>query len=154
MFSRIPSKSTMSFTPEAALAPRPPADSAASASRDDKSGAAAVGWFAEARGAEAGAPRSATAPTGSIGALFALQEVPDATARRRKAVARAAKMLDRLDELQLGLVEGAIDRHALADLAPPARSAREDTGDPALQGVLHQIELPAALALAKRSMTL
>jgi hypothetical protein len=122
--------------------------------RDDKSGAASVGSFAEALGAEAAAPPSATAPTGSIGALFALQEVPDATARRRKAVARAAKMLDRLDELQLGLVEGAIDRHALVDLAAAARSAREDTGDPTLQGVLDEIELRAAVELAKLSMSL
>jgi hypothetical protein len=122
--------------------------------RDDKSGTASVGSFAEALGAEAAAPPSATVPTSSIGALFALQEVPDATARRRKAVARAAKMLDRLDELQLGLVEGAIDSHALADLAAAARSAREDTGDPALQSVLDEIELRAAVELAKLSMTL
>ena len=105
-------------------------------------------------GAETAAAPAAPAPTGSVGALFALQEVPDAAARRRKAVARAAKMLDRLDELQLGLVEGAIDGDALADLAAAARSAREDTGDVALQGVLDEIELRAAVELAKLSTTL
>jgi hypothetical protein len=126
----------------------------AAARRDGKSGATPVSSFAEVLGAETAAPPAAAAPTGSVGALFALQEVPDAAARRRKAVARAAKMLDRLDELQLGLVEGAIDGHALADLAAAARSAREDTGDPALQGVLDEIELRAAVELAKLSMTL
>ncbi len=114
--------------------------------RDDKSGVGGAGSFAEALGVE-----PAAAATSGVGALFALQEVPDAMARRRKAMARAGKMLDRLDSLQLGLLEGAIDPASLAELASAARSAREETGDPALQGVLDEIELRAAVELAKLS---
>jgi hypothetical protein len=117
--------------------------------RDDKSGVGTAGSFAEVLGAEPAAAPAAVAPTGGLGALFALQEVPDATARRRRALARATKMLDRLDNLQLGLLDGAIDPASLADLAASARSAREETGDPALQGVLDEIELRAAVELAK-----
>jgi hypothetical protein len=119
--------------------------------RDDKSGVGAPGSFAEALGAEPASAPAAVAPAGGVSALFALQEVPDATARRRRALARASKMLDRLDTLQLGLLEGAIDPASLADLAASARSAREETGDPALQGVLDEIELRAAVELAKLS---
>jgi hypothetical protein len=117
--------------------------------RDDKSGVGTAGSFAEVLGAEPAAAPAAVAPIGCLGALFALQEVPDATARRRRALARATKMLDRLDNLQLGLLDGAIDPASLADLAASARSAREETGDPALQGVLDEIELRAAVELAK-----
>ena len=102
-------------------------------------------------GAVACSAPSVAAPASGVGALFALQEVPDATARRRKAMARATKLLERLDGLQLGLLEGAIDPAALADLAGAARAAREDAGDPALQSVLDEIELRAAVELAKLS---
>ena len=119
--------------------------------RDEKSGVGAPGSFAEVLGAEPAAAPAAIAPITAAGALFALQEVPDATARRRKAMARATRMLDRLDTLQLGLLDGAIDAGSLADLAAAARSAREETGDAALQGVLDEIELRAAVELAKLS---
>jgi len=117
--------------------------------RDDRSGVAGAGSFAAALGTEPAAAASAAAPSSGTSALFALQEVPDATARRRKAITRASKLLDRLDSLQLGLLDGAIDPASLADLASAARAAREETGDPALQGVLDEIELRAAVELAK-----
>jgi hypothetical protein len=121
--------------------------------RDDRAGVGGTGSFAEALGAEPATAPSVAAPATGVSALFALQEVPDATARRRKAMARATKMLERLDHLQLGLLEGAIDPAALADLAGAARAAREETGDPALQTVLDEIELRAAVELAKLSAT-
>jgi hypothetical protein len=119
--------------------------------KDSKSAAGSVGGFAEALGAEAPTSTSPASPASTIGALFALQEVPDATAERRKAVARADHILDRLGEIQLGLLEGKLDRHSLADLAATARTARAQTGDPRLQGVLDEIELRAAVELAKLS---
>src|SRR5260370_36814052 len=85
--------------------------------RDDKSGAASVGSFAEVLGAETAAAPAAAAPTGSVGALFALQEAPDAPARRHTAGARAAKILHRLGELQLCPVHCALDQPRLADFA-------------------------------------
>ena len=112
------------------------------------------GNFAEALGGEpVSAPATAAPPTG-IGALFALQEVGDSTAERRKAMARASYILDRLGDLQLGLLTGAIDQQSLADLAASARTARGATADPGLQGVLDEIELRAAVELAKLSAAL
>jgi hypothetical protein len=121
--------------------------------RDDRAGVSGTGSFTAALGAEPTAAPSVAAPASGVGALFALQEVPDATARRRKAMARASKMLERLDSLQLGLLEGAIDPASLAEFAGAARAAREEAGDPALQGVLDEIELRAAVELAKLSPT-
>lgn len=118
--------------------------------RDEKTGGTSSG-FAEVLGAEPAAAPATAAPVGMLGALFALQEVPDSTAQRRKAVARAAHILDRLEELQLGLLDGAIDPQSLADLAATARATRATTDDPNLQQILDEIELRAAVELAKLS---
>ncbi|MBV8649977.1 MAG: hypothetical protein JO255_00835, partial [Alphaproteobacteria bacterium] len=88
-------------------------------------------------------------PIGSLGALFALQEVGDPLAQRRKAMARATRILDRLGDLQRGLLEGEIDPQSLADLASTARAARDQTDDLNLQQILDEIELRAAVELAK-----
>jgi hypothetical protein len=117
--------------------------------RDDKT--AGSGAFAEVLGSEPAVAPATASPIGSLGALFALQEVADPTAQRRKAVARATRLLDRLGDLQLGLLDGAIDPQSLADLASTARAAREATNDPDLQQILDEIELRAAVELAKLS---
>src|SRR5438445_7784660 len=75
------------------------------------------GGFAEALAGEPVAAPATATPLSGIGALFALQEVPDSTAQRRKAVARGTHILDRLEDLQLGLLTGVIARAGLADLA-------------------------------------
>jgi Class II flagellar assembly regulator len=117
--------------------------------RDDKT--AGSGAFAEVLGSEPAAAPAKASPIGSLGALFALQEVADPTAQRRKAVARATRLLDRLGDLQLGLLDGEIDQESLADLASTARAARDATDDPNLQQILDEIELRAAVELAKLS---
>jgi hypothetical protein len=118
--------------------------------RDGKSKTGAAGSFGDVLGGEAVAEPVAAAPLAGVGALFALQEVPDATTGRRKAaVARGDMLLDRLGDIQLGLLEGTIDRRGLGELAAAVRSARGATDDPALQAVLDEIELRAAVELAK-----
>src|SRR5690348_5671355 len=118
--------------------------------RDDKA-VGSSGAFSEALGSEPASATATASPIGSLGALFALQEVSDPLAQRRKAMARATRILDRLGDLQRGLLEGEIDRHSLADLASTARAARDQTDDPNLQQILDEIELRAAVELAKLS---
>jgi Class II flagellar assembly regulator len=119
--------------------------------RGEKAGGSGGGSFAEALGGEPTAATSKAAPTTALGSLFALQEVPDATAQRRKALARAGHLLDRLKELQHGLLEGSIDRAGLADLAASVRAAQTAVDDPQLADLLGEIELRAAVELAKLS---
>ena len=116
--------------------------------RDDKA-VGSSGAFAEALGSEPTASAAPASPIGSLGALFALQEVADPLTQRRKAMARATRILDRLGDLQRGLLEGEIDQESLADLASTARAARDQTDDPNLQQILDEIELRAAVELAK-----
>jgi hypothetical protein len=100
---------------------------------------------------------SDTAPSGvssapalsGVEALFALQEVPDATDDRTRAAAKGDKLLDRLDDLRTGLLLGHISRDKLAELARLARDSSENVADPQLREVLQEIELRAQVELAK-----
>ncbi len=85
----------------------------------------------------------------SVDALLALQEVPDATARRSAGVRRAEDILDRLNEVRIGLLEGSIPRERLHQLLDMVRKRREAIDDPKLSAVLDEIELRAAVELAK-----
>jgi hypothetical protein len=87
----------------------------------------------------------------SIEALFALQEVPDATAGRKRALKRGNQMLDRLEDLKRGLLLGTIGRDKLEDLARLAREGSVGVDDPNLREVLQEIELRAEVELAKLS---
>jgi hypothetical protein len=85
----------------------------------------------------------------SIDALLALQEVGGPAERRKKAVRRASVILDVLDDLKIGVLEGAIQPHTLGRLIEAVRQERARTGDPKLEGVLDEIETRAAVELAK-----
>lgn len=98
------------------------------------------------QGPAAVAPSKALA---GLEALFALQEVPDATAGRKRALARGHKLLDRLDDLRLGLLLGHIARDKLAELARLAREGSQEVDDPTLREILSEIELRAEVELAK-----
>ena len=86
------------------------------------------------------------APTNN---LLALQEVTDATQSRRRAVRRGKDLLDRLDEIRHALLLGSISPDRLVALARALRDQRAQIDDPQLIGVLDEIELRAAVELAK-----
>jgi hypothetical protein len=105
------------------------------------------GMAAEVAASPIGAPALVT----GLDALFSLQEVPDATAERRQALTRGNQLLDRLDDLKLGLLTGSMSRADLSDLARLARSQSVTVSDPDLRDLLGHIELRAAVELAKLS---
>jgi Class II flagellar assembly regulator len=106
--------------------------------------------FAQALGAEAPpAPATAAAAPNPVGGLFALQEMADALTGRRRAVARGQALLDYLDELRLALLSGILPRERLAALARLARDSVQQVDDPRLAAILAEIELRAAVELAK-----
>lgn len=85
----------------------------------------------------------------SIDALLTLQEVGGPMERRRKAVRRAGAILDVLDDLKIGVLEGGVDRSTLGRLIEAVRQQRARTGDAGLEGVLDEIETRAAVEMAK-----
>lgn len=92
---------------------------------------------------------SATGAVATLDALMALQQDDGPLARRRRAVGRAGSMLDLLDEMKLSLLDGEPTGPALERLTRAVRSERAETGDPALEGVLDEIETRAQVELAK-----
>lgn len=86
-----------------------------------------------------------------VSTVLALQGTPDSTERRarQRAVQRGDAMLDDLEEIRLGLLLGAISRARLEQLAQLVRVRREQVDDPKLMAILDEIELRAAVELAK-----
>ena len=119
--------------------------------------AKAASGFAVPSGAAAspaGAAASAAGVSGVAGvsALMALQGVEDATERRRRAIRRGGGLLDRLDELKLALLAGESGEGTLERLNRSLSEERPVDADPGLNSLLDQIELRAAVELAKADL--
>ncbi|HEX6014655.1 MAG TPA: flagellar assembly protein FliX [Geminicoccaceae bacterium] len=92
---------------------------------------------------------AAAAALTTLDAILALQELPDAAERRRRAVRRGHCVLDRLEELRLALVEGSLSRPILERLQLELGRRERAADEPRLEGILDEIELRAAVELAK-----
>jgi hypothetical protein len=75
--------------------------------------------------------------------------VEDPIERRRRVVRRGRTALDALDELKLGLLAGSLDTSTLSKLKTAAAGLKDVSGDPALDGVMAEIELRVEVELAK-----
>ena len=129
-----------------------PVRSTSETSRSKIKGESGKSRFAEAL--ETGSKEVSAAVSGAGGvaavdALLAIQEVSGSTSGRSVGVRRAEQMLSHLDEIRLGLLEGAIPRDHLSSLLEKVRERREDTQDPRLNSIMDEIELRAAVELAK-----
>lgn len=119
--------------------------------------ARATGGFSVPQ-AQAGAPAASASATGGVSgvagvsALMALQGVEDVMERRRRAIRRGGGLLDRLEELKLALLSGEAGEGALDRLSRTLREDRPADEDPALTGLLDQIDLRAAVELAKADL--
>lgn len=91
----------------------------------------------------------AAGPLASLGAILALQDLPDPTERRRRAVRRGDGLLDRLELLRNDLLEGAVTADALTRLRLAFDQQSEPVEDQALAEILAEIELRTAVELAK-----
>lgn len=91
----------------------------------------------------------ATQAVGSVDALLSLQEVPDSTTGRAKAMGRASSMLDLMDEIRIGLLSGRLPKSRLEQLVRVVETQRDRLQDPRLETVLDEIELRARVELAK-----
>lgn len=91
----------------------------------------------------------ASAAVVSVDALITLQDVGGPLERRRRAVGRAGRILDVLEDLKLALLDGGISGADLERLQRAVRESRAATDDPRLEGLLDEIETRAAVELAK-----
>jgi|TARA_B100002003_G_C13826793_1_gene406615 hypothetical protein len=103
--------------------------------------------------AEAVGQAQATASVAGVGSLLALQEVPDATEKRRQAVQRSGDILDELYQLRIGLMAGSVPRQRLRRLMKLLRNRPGGYADPQLDSIISDIEVRAAVELAKLERT-
>ena len=92
---------------------------------------------------------SATSLAG-LDTLLTLQAQGGPLDRRRRQLARAGRVLDRLDDVRLALLAGVTAGPALDGLGHALAEAREAVDDPALGELLDAVETRAAVELAKR----
>jgi len=111
-----------------------------------------IGGAASTSPAGGAAAASGVAGVASLDALLALQGVESATERRRRAVRRAGRILDVLDEVKLALLGPGVGLGQLNRLSAAVREERSLSDDPRLDTVLGEIETRAAVELAKLEM--
>lgn len=106
--------------------------------------------IAEPADAGATVDAQAVSPTN---ALLAAQEVPDSTEGRSRGLLRrhGEEVLDRLDRIRCQVLEGAVSRHDLVDLAQTLRARKAQSDDPRLNAIIEEIELRAEVEIAKLS---
>jgi hypothetical protein len=100
-------------------------------------------------GANQASSVSATQGVMGVEALLALQDVGSPLERKRRAVRRADRILDVLDEIKIALIEGELSGAELDRLRRAIRDERDNTNDPGLEALLDDIELRAAVEVAK-----
>ncbi len=123
-----------------------------STSRSGRAAPSGGGGFARAL---AEGPSQSAAPTGAspvsaLTALLAVQEVDDATEGRKRARRRAESLLDTLEELRLAIMLGEVPLAHLENLAGVLKQRQNKIDDPKLVEIINQIEIRAAVELAKR----
>ncbi len=90
-----------------------------------------------------------TSALNSISGVLDLQEVDDALARAARGKLRAEDLLEKLDDLRLDLLSGALSKTKLQRLAEVVNSRRTEVSDPKLSEILDEIDLRAQVELAK-----
>ncbi|MFT5438166.1 MAG: hypothetical protein ACI9MJ_000024 [Alphaproteobacteria bacterium] len=95
--------------------------------------------------------RSAPPPSGvsSVMGLFTVQEVEDSLEEKRRAIQHGEDLLDNLDDLRIGLLTGQFPSSGLRRIVSMVQERGRQVSDPALREILQEIELRAAVELAK-----
>lgn len=125
-----------------------------------KAGSVAATGFADALAAaegvgavEAAEATTSIAPVGALGGLLGAQEVDEREARRRKEVKRGKLTLDVLSNLRDALLIGSLPYSTIRQLEQLVAQERAETNDPTLTAILNEIEVRAAVELAKLEMS-
>lgn len=121
--------------------------------RSERSRSAKTGAFAKNLAIESEIPQASNvsggAALGPVDALLALQEVSEDPGGRNRGRRRGEELLNYLDDLHHGLLSGSMSLSAIEQLAAVVAAKREQVDDPRLAQVLDEIEVRAAVELAK-----
>ena len=110
-----------------------------------------AGLLASEEASESEHPQ-ATNAAGSVALVnnfLALQEIPDELLQRKKLVQQGNSMLDTLENLRRQLLSGHISYSTLRDIEREVNQQKQMINDPQLQAIVAEIELRAAVEMAK-----
>lgn len=93
------------------------------------------------------------APASNVGALLSIQEVPDASQGRSRGLNRGRDLLAELDAIRVGLLSGRLPRERIERILRLLRQKQDGFGDPRLNEIVAEIEVRAAVELAKLEVT-
>ena len=96
---------------------------------------------------------TSSAPLNAVDGILAVQEVPTATDGRSRGIKHGYNILDHLDDIRLGLLSGSISSLRLVELSQEIVEVRDTVIDPQLSAILDDVELRAAVELAKLDKT-
>ncbi|NEU12697.1 flagellar assembly protein fliX [Methylobacterium sp. BTF04] len=123
---------------------------AASPRRPDSTQAFALGSTVSMQTSAAATPPSSLAGLDAILTLQTQSDTPDE--RRRRSAKRGHDLLDGLDRLKASLIMGRVSTGDLQAIAGRLADRAGTSGDPRLDALIADIELRAAVELAKLSM--
>lgn len=126
-----------------------PAGAAAPGARRVERGRAGTSFAETLKQVEESAAAGVATAVAPVAAIVAVQEVDPDAQNSAAARRRGEEMLDRLDELRLGLIEGRLAPERIEALVKLVAERRETAGDPRLQAILDDIDLRARVELAK-----
>ncbi|MCC6469548.1 MAG: flagellar assembly protein FliX [Alphaproteobacteria bacterium] len=98
---------------------------------------------------ESGAATGGAGAVASVSAIVAAQEVDPDQSNNAAARRHGEELLDRLDELRLGLIEGRLSPDRIEALVKLVAERRQTVSDPRLKSILDDIDLRAQVELAK-----
>lgn len=129
-----------------------PASRARAGAGASASGAAKFAALVSDGGAEETQNVAASRVVAAADALLAAQETSDFSAGRHKDFRRGNDLLDQLDDLRIGLLNGMVPREKLVALVRRLNVTRMANGDREMAAVLDEIDLRARVELAKLSI--
>jgi hypothetical protein len=111
--------------------------------------------FADALKTASGSPEmeaaQATSSVGHVDAILAVQQTADATDHKSRGLMMdyGNEMLDRLEQLRISILNGAISKDRLQDMARRLRERTSNSDDPRLNELIDDIELRVEVEIAK-----
>jgi len=106
----------------------------------------------DVQGASAASGVLDTSSVSGVDAMLAAQEIPVTQSNersRKKLQDYGDDLLDRLDDLRLGILLGAYSKDKLAELAQRLRQKRDSSEDRKLNEIIAEIELRVEVEIAK-----
>lgn len=104
-----------------------------------------------ASGAEGAEQAQSTSSVGHVDAILAVQQTADATDHKSRGLMMdyGNEMLDRLEQLRISILSGAISKERLQDMAKRLRERTSNSDDPRLNDLINDIELRVEVEIAK-----